>query len=100
VADFRDFEARHRRRDVLLYLLNSRDYSCNESLLRMVLREQGYLASASEIHDDIAWLKQEGLVAWRDLGDLIIVRLLERGRDVAEGAESIAGVSRPDPRRA
>lgn len=97
--EFRDFEAAYRKRDMLLVLLAARDFSCNDSLLRTVLREQGYLASGAQLREDVAWLEQHQLVGTREIADLKIVTLLERGRDVAEGAELLEGVARPDPRR-
>lgn len=98
--DFRDFHAAHRRRDLLLILLGSLDYSCNESLLRTALREMGYLTSSMILRDDVFWLAERQLVKTREIGDgLLIATLLTRGRDVAEGAESVDGVARPDPGR-
>ena len=98
-ADFGAFEARHRRRDILAALLASRDYSCNEGLLRTLLREQGYLVSGALLRQDLAWLVEHGLVRLREIGEVQIATLIERGRDVAEGAEFIEGVERPSLER-
>lgn len=98
--DFRDFHAAHRRRDLLLFLLACLDYSCNESLLRTALRNLGYLTSSSILRADVVWLEERKLVKTREIGDgLLIATLLARGRDVAEGAEFVDGVARPDPGR-
>lgn len=96
-GNFRDFEARFRRRDVLAYLLISRDFSANDSLLRSVMREQGYLVSGEQLRVDVAWLAEQHLVRLREIGEVQIVTLLERGRDIAEGAEQLEGVALPDP---
>lgn len=98
-ADFSEFEGRYRRRDLLAALLASRDYSCNESLLRILLREQGYLVSGEQLRADLGWLAEHKLIRLREIGDLAIATLIERGRDVAEGAETIEGVERPAPER-
>ena len=97
MREFADFETEFRRRDLLLVLLASRDYSCNESLLRTVLRGQGYLASGAQLRDDLFWLSERQLVRTRDVAGVLIATLLERGRDVAEGAESETGIARPEP---
>ena len=68
VTEFSDFETAHRRRDLLQVLLASRDYSCNESLLRTVLRGQGYLPSAAQLRDDLFWLSERQLVRTREVG--------------------------------
>jgi hypothetical protein len=93
--NFSDFEARFRRRDLLAALLNSRDYSCNDSLLRTLLRELGYLVSGDSLRADLKWLEEHKLVRLRAIGELTIATLIERGRDIAEGAEVIDGVERP-----
>lgn len=97
MTEFGDFETAHRRRDLLQVLLASRDYSCNESLLRTVLRGQGYLPSAAQLRDDLFWLSERTLVRTREVGGVLIATLVERGRDVAEGAIAEDGVARPDP---
>lgn len=98
-SEFSEFEARYRRRDLLAALLASRDYSCNESLLRTLLREQGYLVSGEGLREDLKWLEDNKLIRTRSIGDIAIATLYERGRDVAEGAEVIDGVERPSPER-
>ncbi len=97
--NFSEFEVRYRRRDLLAALHASRDYSCNDSLLRTLLREQGYLVSGDGLRDDLKWLEEQKLIRLRSIGELCIATLVERGRDVAEGAEVIDGVERPSPER-
>lgn len=97
--DFTTFESSHRRRDILAALLASRDYSCNEGLLRTLLRSQGYLVSGSLLRADLTWLADQKLLRLREIGEVTIATLIERGRDVAEGAEQIEGVERPQLER-
>lgn len=95
--DFKAARARHqasyRRRDLLLALLASTNHSCNESLLRMILRGAGYPLTDTLLREDVAWLAERDLVASDTLGDLQIVKLLARGGALAQGDEVIEGVA-------
>ena len=46
---------------------------------------------------DAAWLEEQGLVSCEDLGGIIVVKITQRGLDVAEGRAVIPGVKRPGP---
>ena len=46
---------------------------------------------------DVAWLEEQGLVSREDLGGIIVVKITQRGLDVAEGRAIVPGVKRPGP---
>jgi hypothetical protein len=94
-------EAPLRRRDTLQTLLNSRDYTASEVMLRNVLREVGrYAVSGAKMRDDLFWLAERQLVKTHETAGLLFATLLERGRDVAQGDERIVGIAMPEVDRA
>lgn len=94
---YTSFEAQFRRRDILLTLAQSGDYTCNSALLRTMLRGRGYSVSTDQLQADIAWLVEQNLVKSRDLGGLALVTALARGVDVATGDAIVPGIARLEP---
>ena len=94
------FQAPMRRRDTLQVLLQTRGNVCSEMTLRKYVRELGnYNLSAALMLDDIFWLQERGLIKTHENGGVLFATLIERGRDVAQGDESIDGVDMPDVAR-
>jgi hypothetical protein len=91
------FEAQFRRRDILITLAQSGDYTCNASLLRTMLRGRGYSVSTDQLQSDIAWLVEQSLAKSRDVGGLALVTAVARGVDVATGDAIVPGVARLEP---
>ena len=94
---YASFEAPFRRRDVLVMLAQSGDYTCNASLLRTMLRGRGYAVSTDQLNADVAWLVEQGLVRTREVGGLVLVTAVARGVDVANGDAVVPGIQRLDP---
>lgn len=94
---YTSFEAQFRRRDILVTLAQSGDYTCNASLLRTMLRERGYSVSSDQLQNDIAWLVEQGLARTRDVGGLVLVTAVTRGVDVATGDAIVPGIARLEP---
>lgn len=99
MGNFTEFEARYWRREILQILAGDTDYTCNESLLRMMLAERGFRVSGDQLRNELSWLCEQGLAKVREIGDLQIATVLARGADVASGAISVPGVQRPEPGR-
>ena len=94
------FQAPMRRRDALYVLLQTRGYVCSELTLRRFVRELGnYNLSAALMREDIQFLEERNLVKTHETDGVQFVTLIERGRDVAEGDETIEGVAMPDVAR-
>jgi len=95
------FTARYRenRRLVLLQILvGLTSYRSNASNLQAGLFALGVEASRDDVHTDLHWLRDQGLVALEEpTKDFITVVLTARGKDVATGQAAVPGVSRPDP---
>lgn len=99
MSNFAQFETEMRRREILVALANDPDYTINEGLLLRVLAEQGIGTSADQLRTDLAWLAEQGLIRLRDIGEVQVAQVLQRGVDVANGAARVPGVARPAPGR-
>ncbi len=93
VAEF----AHPRRCAPLRFLAEDADYAMNTSLLQSALDAVGHGVSRDCVNGDAAWLEEQGLVFCEDLGGLIVVKITQRGLDVAEGRAVVPGVKRPGP---
>lgn len=95
-------EAPLRLRDTLQVLLNTRGYSASEILLRRMVRELGgYALSGEQMRIDMHWLADRALVRLHEVKQdddqaVLFATLIERGRDVAQGDERVAGIEPPD----
>lgn len=82
-----------RRLRVLQSLLIAPASVANESVLRGVLMEIGHAVSADLMRTELSWLDEQGLVDVVENGDLYVVRITVRGRDVARGLAKQPGVA-------
>lgn len=86
------------RRLAILQLLAEAGYEVNDSVLNSALDDYGHRISRDMLLSDLAWLRDQGLVADRDLsGVTVVAQLTQRGLDVAEGRTTVPGVKRPRP---
>lgn len=88
----------NRRLAMLRFLAEEPDYRMNTSLMQSALDAIGVRESRDVINADAFWLKDVGLVEHEDLGPILVLRLTERGLDVAEGRTVVPGVKRPGPK--
>lgn len=97
MSSWRRVEQENRRLAILELLAQASGYRVNEQMLLAALDEYGMRPSRDALLGDLAWLAEQGLVADFALGDLVVVELRQRGRDVAEGRAVVPGVARPRP---
>ena len=93
----REIETLDLRLCALRILAEASGYRANESLLGALLRAWGHVASRDRLRGELAWLREQGLVAIDEIGGVMIATLTERGHDVASGAATVPGVRRPGP---
>ena len=88
---------RAERRLVILRLLNElATYTAN--ILASGLSHYGVPASRDQVHTELDWLAEQGLVTQEDLGiGVRTATLTARGAEVALGRAIVSGVKRPDP---
>lgn len=98
MSDYAKHLAEHRRLAILRFLTEALDYSLNESILCDLLAHFGMRVSRDMLRADIAWLADLSLVTVdKALEDVDVVRLTERGNDVAAGRTVVPGIKRPSP---
>lgn len=70
--------------------------SCNDSVLHSALKALGHLKlTRDDVREQIAFLKDRGLVKDEWVGDIQIVHITKRGADVAEGNVEVEGIKPP-----
>jgi len=89
--------AEDRRLVTLRLLEQSNGYSGNEYLLASALPGFGHQVSADQVRTDFAWLQEQGLIEVKNLGNVQVATLTQRGVDVACGRARQPGVKRPGP---
>lgn len=94
---YRDFIQEHRRLVILRDLNEVPGYALNSSILADLLERAGLKASRDQIHADLAWLAEQGLVETGTVGSVQTAKLTQRGADVATGQALVPGVKRPGP---
>ncbi|EPD41328.1 ArsR family transcriptional regulator [Delftia tsuruhatensis] len=93
--DFATHLAEDRRLVILRVLLESAGYTANEYLLHSMVERLGHVVSADRIQTDLAWLKEQGLIAVDEVAGVRIAKLMGRGEDTARGRVEVPGVKRP-----
>ena len=94
---FAQLQTENRRCAFLRFLNEDPDYSVNTSILQTALAHIGHGVSRDTVNGDAAWLEEQGLVCREDLEGIIVVKLTQRGADVAAGRAVVPGVKRPGP---
>ncbi|TBW58544.1 hypothetical protein EZI54_03940 [Marinobacter halodurans] len=95
---YQDFQTEGRRLGILRILSRRNQFTTNEySLSDELGGSYGHLISKDQLHTDLAWLEEQGLVICQQPRAGWIVTLTTRGSDVAEGRARVPGVSQPRP---
>ena len=90
-------QAADRRLVLLRVLAESTGYQANEYTLEAVLGDMGHTVSNQQLHTELAWLAEQGLLDSRKVGGVTIATVNRRGVDVAHGKAVVPGVKRPEP---
>ena len=90
----------HLIEDARLVLLRSLSempqYRGNSSVLHNFLTRFGHGFSRDQVRTQLNWLAEQGLIVIEEnLGSVMVVKLTERGEDVAHGRVRTHGVKRP-----
>ena len=90
-------QAADRRLVILRVLAESTGYQANEFTLEAVLDDMGHTVSNQQVHTELAWLAEQGLLDSRTVGGVTIATINRRGLDVSQGKAQLPGVKRPLP---
>lgn len=82
---------------VLRFLAEDNDYKLNTSVLQDGLEAIGLDMTRAQVETICDWLAERDLVAVSMVGAVKVVKLLERGADVATGRVQVEGIKRPGP---
>ena len=85
----------NRRLAILVALSLSTKYKLTSHDVRAVVDGAGYPASMATIGADVQWLRETGLIRYDVEND--VLRLTDRGLDVANGTAEVPGVGKPGP---
>jgi hypothetical protein len=96
-VSYRDHVIQDLRLVLLRILVEAPGCEANSSILCAAVEDFGHKLSRDQIHTEIAWLAEQGLVTDRDLHTVKVVTLTGRGLDVAKGKAVVPGVKRPGP---
>lgn len=94
---FENYLTEDRRLVLLKALQATAQYQANGYLLKHFASSVGHTVSSDRIAQDLAWLREQGLVTLAEAGEVTVATLTTRGLDVATGATVVPGVKRPAP---
>jgi Fe2+ or Zn2+ uptake regulation protein len=95
---FADVLAGDQRLLILQLLEQDADYSHNQRVLHAGLDAMGHAVSMDAMRAQLRWLEEVGLVKVSEMEGIgMIVRITQRGVDVARGRSKVDGVARPGP---
>ena len=94
---YAQFETEDRRLVLLRALEASAQYRANDLLLQRYCLAVGHTVSADRLRQDLAWLKEQGLMEVEQVQGVSVATLTTRGLDVATGRAQVPGVQRPQP---
>ena len=87
----------HLRITILRMLNDDPNYTTNESIITEYAPDFGVFPSRDQVRSELAWLRDQGLVRYKDDNGIIIASITQRGADVAKGRTTVPGVKRPSP---
>lgn len=93
---FKDHLIEDMRLVVLRSLSEMPQYRSNSSVLHSFITRYGHSFSRDQLRTQLHWLVEQDLIEIEDdLGNVLVVKLTERGDDVAHGRITTHGVKRP-----
>ena len=93
-----DHLRQHRRLAIIGILAEAPSSGLNDAILHVSLADIGEPCARDQVRSELAWLKEQGLVAIEAAERFMIASLTERGEDVAKGRATHPGVTRPLPK--
>ena len=94
---FAQLQAEYRRAILLRFLSEDADYAMDTGLLKAALKSVGHGVPLRQVNEDAGWLEERGLAACEPLESALLVKITQRGLDVAAGDEIVPGIKRPGP---
>lgn len=92
---FANYIREDQRLVILRVLATMPSYTANSSVLHTALGQVGHNPSRDQVKTEIQWLAEQGLVTVEEVFDLFVVRITERGADVAAARIVVPGVKKP-----
>lgn len=86
-----------RRLVILRLLAEAQGYDLNSSILQTALTSFGHRPSRDQLHTELAWLAEQGLIKTHQVHSVLVATLTSRGADVAKGLATVPGVKKPGP---
>lgn len=83
---------------ILRLLAEAPTYQANSSLLQSALEPFALHLSRDQVHTEIQWLEDQGLLSSEQISTVVIATLTTRGLDVAAGRAMVPGVKKPGPK--
>ena len=81
---------------VLRTLSEMSSYRLNSSVLHSFITRYGHSFSRDQLRTELHWLAEQGLIVIEENSEnVLVVKLTERGADVASGRAITHGVKRP-----
>lgn len=79
-------------RRAILDLMNDAGGEQNDDVLTRLLNAMGHRVARRDVAAELGWLDTQGLVRSEALGPYVVARILQDGRDVADGRLSLDGI--------
>ena len=96
--NYAHFENEQMRLCILQILNSDSDYAMNALVISRAIEVQGYQPSFDKLKTEFAWLQEQGLVEYLNADtNVSVLKLTQRGSDVAQGRASVPGIPRPRP---
>jgi repressor of nif and glnA expression len=96
--NFKDVATEDIRLIILRTLEETNGYSCNESIIHVIVGKFGHSISRDRVKTELRWLEEQGLLSLEEVAGIYVATINQRGIDVATGCATIPGVKRPSPR--
>lgn len=98
MSAYDEHNRRHRRLSILRVLSEAPGYTANDSLLGMVVNEFGIVSTRDQVRSELAWLREQGFVAIKDVAGVMVATLTEAGGEIAAGRRFDPGIAKPSPK--
>lgn len=95
--NWQKFQQEDARLTILILLSKQNDWTLNEHVIRPGLSHLGHTLSKDKLRVELSWLKEIGLIKMETRENIQVVKLLNRGLDVAQGNTEVPGVQKPSP---